>query len=91
MADLNTDPLESQTRANLSYVLIIGAMIFIGYILYRWGDQKEILTLIIGLIGGSLIAAPLGVYFGASLAKKQGTAITGDNTVVNNAPTEEVK
>jgi len=49
MADLNTDPLESRTRANLSYVLIIGAMIFIGYILYRWGDQKEILTLIIGL------------------------------------------
>ncbi len=38
----------------------------LGYILYRWGDQKEILTLIIGLIGGTVIGGIFGVYFGAA-------------------------
>lgn len=92
MADTNPDPLENRTRANLAYMLVFGAELFLGYILYKFGEKMEILTLIIGLIGGTMIGAPIGVYFAGALSKKAAdTTVTGDNTKVTNNPPAEVK
>ena len=66
----------------------------LGYIIYRWGQEKEILTLIIGLIGGTILGMPLGVYYSGNTTKKEPTTITqtGENPVATTvAPIEESK
>ena len=90
MADTPQDTLESRTRANLAYILIIGALVFIGYILYMWGNQKEILTLIIGLIGGTFVGAPVGVYFAGAFTKKPDTPNSSTVVQTGDAPTTNV-
>jgi len=76
-----TDPTEVKTRSNLAYIFAIGSLLMLAYIIYMWGDQKEILTLIIGLIGGTLLGSVSGVYFGGSSSPKKPDTITP----VNNA------
>lgn len=82
----STDSIDLKTRANLAYILIVGGLIMIGYILYRWGDHTEILTLIIGLIGGSLLGSPISVFFGGSTSTKK----TDPPVVTTNAETTNV-
>jgi len=86
------DPLAERTRSNLAYISVYGAFLMLGYILYRWGDRVEILTLIIGLIGGTILGAVYGVYFAGSFTKKTdgNPTITGDqpSVVVNNPATD---
>lgn len=65
------EPLDTKTRSNLSYIFTLGSMIMLGYILYMWGSKTEILTLIIGLIGGTLLGSVSGVYFGGGTATKK--------------------
>jgi hypothetical protein len=93
MAVENSDPQDSKTRSNISYMYVLGALILLGYILFRWGDKMEILTLIIGLIGGSLLSGPNAVYFGGNTAKKAEPTVTqtGDSPVANVTPPAEVK
>lgn len=87
MADTNqpNDPLAEKTRANLAYIFAVSVLAMLGYILYRWGDQKEILTLIIGIIGGTILGGIFGVYFAGSLTKKPDTMVTqtGDSPTNN--------
>ncbi len=96
MADnFTNDPLAERTRSNLAYISVAGAFIMLGYILYRWGDRVEILTLIIGLIGGTILGAVYGVYFAGSFTKKGDTPTvqqTGDNptTTITPAPEQPV-
>jgi len=89
MAD-ETNITDTKTRANLAYIWSVGAIAMLAYILYMWGSQKEILTLIIGLLGGTILGGIFGVYFGGSTTAKKPdntTPVTGDNTtVVNNPP-----
>lgn len=54
------------TRKVLAYFWSLASAIFIAYILYRWGNEKEILTLIIGLISGLILGGIFGVYFGSN-------------------------
>ena len=53
-------------RALLAYFWSIVVAFLIYYILRNWGAEKEILTLIIGLIGGTILGGIFGVYFGAA-------------------------
>lgn len=58
---------ENQTpRAILSYFWSAIAAYILCYVVYRWGDKMEILTLIIGLIGGTILGGIFGVYFAAT-------------------------
>jgi len=87
MADLNTEPTDGKTRGNLAYIFAVGGIIMLGYVLYRWGDKTEILTLVIGLIGGTLLGSVSGVYFGGNTnVKKPDTAINGDNNTITPPP-----
>ncbi|MCW3111349.1 MAG: hypothetical protein JWQ09_5855 [Segetibacter sp.] len=89
MADQIHQDGEAKTRANLAYIFAFGSIIMLGYILYRWGDKTEILTLVIGLIGGTLLGGVSAVYFGGSTGtKKPDTTVssTGDNQTVNVTP-----
>lgn len=88
MADLNEAP-DTKTRGNLAYIFAIGAIIMLAYILFRWGDKTEILTLVIGLIGGTLLGGVSSVYFGGTTnTKKPDTNVNAaDNTTVNVAQT----
>lgn len=89
MAQQPNPSQDEKTRAIISYLYVVGAIVLLGYILYRWGDKMEILTLIIGLIGGSLLSGPNAVYFGGNTKKSDtSTPVVGDNaTVVNNPQT----
>jgi hypothetical protein len=90
MPDQQQETTDIKTRANLAYVWSIAAILFIGFILVRWGDQKEILTLIIGLIGGTVLGGVFGVYFGGTSVpgKKPDNIVqqTGDSPVTNLTP-----
>lgn len=87
----NTHDTDSATRANLAYFWSIVTALILGYIVIKWGSEKEILTLIIGLVGGTIIGGIFGIYFGGSLAKKTEPIVNapGDspNITVNPAPT----
>ncbi len=86
------NPNENVTpRAILSYFWSVVVAFFIYYILRNWGDEKEILTLIIGLIGGTILGGIFGVYFGAahkipSPEQKVTTEITQDSTTITSEP-----
>jgi hypothetical protein len=79
-----------KTRANLSYILVAGALVMLGYILFRWGDKTEILTLVIGLIGGTILGSVTSVYYGGSSGQPKKpdptVPVTGDSPVVNVNP-----
>ena len=89
MAD-TPDNTDVKTRANLSYIWSIGSIVMLGYILYMWGGKTEILTLVIGLIGGTMLGSISGVFFGgATSTKKPDTSVTqtGDQPQVTVNPT----
>jgi len=84
---------ENQTpRAILAYFWSVITAIILGYIVYRWGSEKEILTLIIGLIGGTIVGGIFGVYFGATHKapvpdqQKTTTEITPESTTIIQEP-----
>lgn len=81
----SNDSIDVKTRAHLAYLFSISSIIMIFYIIYMWGKEKEILTLIIGLIGGTMLGSVSGMYFGGSTSgKKPDTSVQGDNTLVIN-------
>ena len=55
-------------RSVLAIIWSLAAIHFINYILIRHGSEKEILTLIIGLVGGTIIGPIFGTYFGANIS-----------------------
>jgi hypothetical protein len=92
MAEITpNDPLAEKTRSNIAYLFTLGSIAMLAYILYMWGGKTEILTLIIGLIGGTLLGSVSGVYFGgSSSAKKPDNSPvinqTGETQVTNVGP-----
>lgn len=58
-------------RSVLAVLWSLASIHFINYILIKFGSEKEILTLIIGLIGGTVIGAIFGTYFGGTYRKQQ--------------------
>jgi hypothetical protein len=92
------DSIDVKTRANLSYMFTIGSIAMLSYILYMWGSKTEILTLIIGLIGGTLLGSVSGVFFGGGTSTKKPenaaptvstNADTTNVTVTNPPPTPQ--
>jgi Mn2+/Fe2+ NRAMP family transporter len=83
--------IDTKTRANLAYIWTLVAALILGYIVVKWGDQKEILTLIIGLIGGTVLGGIFGIYFGGSINKKPDAQIvqTGEQPTANTTPNEQ--
>jgi purine-cytosine permease-like protein len=84
-----SDATDTKTRANLAYLWSGAAIIMLGYILYMWGNRVEILTLIIGLLSGTVLGGIFGVFFaGATSPKKSETTVTqtGDQPVTNVTP-----
>lgn len=64
MNDIFNDP-----KKGLSYFWSFVTALMLGYIIYKWGNEKEILTLIIGLIGGTIIGSIMGLWFGGTNTK----------------------
>jgi len=84
----------TNVRAILALFWSIASAFFIFYILKNWGHEKEILTLIIGLIGGTVLGGIFGVYFGAShkSASTTDTTTTTDiQATITTTPKEEDK
>lgn len=81
--------VDNRTRANLAYFWSFVTALLLGYIVVKWGQEKEILTLVIGLISGTILGGVFGIYFGGSLTKKPEPTIpvTGANPQVTvNSP-----
>lgn len=53
-------------RELLTLILVLFSMTMIFFILKNWGSEKEILTLIIGLLGGTILGSITGTYYGSS-------------------------
>lgn len=78
-------------RALLSYFWSVVVAYLLFFILYNWGHKMEILTLIIGLIGGTILGGIFGVYFSAThktptVDQKTITEFTPDSTTVTTEP-----
>jgi hypothetical protein len=65
MAKISDDP-----KKWLAYFWSIVSAIILIYIVYKFGEQKEILTLIIGLVGGTIIGGILGFYYAGDSTHK---------------------
>lgn len=70
-------------RALMAYFWNIMVAVMLFYILVEFGKEKEILTLVIGIIGGTILGGIFGVYFGAahkssSTPNPTATTNTGD-------------
>ena len=50
-------------RELLTLILVLFSMSMIFYILVMWGYKMEILTLIIGLIGGTILGSVTRTYY----------------------------
>ena len=61
---MNEPLLTPRTIMSYFWCVVVAAMLF--YILVEFGKEKEILTLIIGIIGGTILGGIFGVYFGAN-------------------------
>lgn len=91
MATEQFDPNEWKTpRALLAFYWSVCVSLMLFYILWMWGSILAILTLVIGLIGGTILGGIFGVYFAGGLSKKPDNSagpITGDNPQVTiNSP-----
>lgn len=53
-------------RELLTLIFAFFAMSMLFYILINWGANMEILTLIIGLIGGTVLGSITGTYYGST-------------------------
>jgi len=79
--------VDDKTRNNLAYIWSIAVITLVDYIVYKYGDFKEILTLIIGFITG-VAGTVLALYFGGNITGKQKTTaeITPDSTIITQEP-----
>lgn len=57
-------------RSVLAVIWSLAAIHYLNYILIRHGHEKEILTLIIGLVGGTVMGSIFGTYFSATYRKQ---------------------
>ena len=57
-------------RSILAILWSLAAIKFLWFILTKHGDKVEILTLIIGLIGGTILNSVFGTYFAAAYKKQ---------------------
>lgn len=64
------------TRSIIAILCCLVNFYFINYILIHYGDHMEILTLIIGLIGGTMIGSVFGFYFGGTNSKGTDDTVT---------------
>jgi ABC-type enterochelin transport system permease subunit len=53
-------------RELLTLILVFFSMSMLFYILINWGAEMEILTLLIGLIGGTVLGSITGTYYGSN-------------------------
>lgn len=58
--------MKDYIRNLLAIIWSLAAIGMLTYILVKYGDQKEILTLVIGIIGGTIVGGVFGFYFSAS-------------------------
>lgn len=61
------EKIDKQFAVSLIYLVLFIPMVW--YILIRWGDRIEILTLLIGFVVGRVTAVD-GVYLGSTMNKK---------------------
>ena len=64
------------------------------YILIMYGGEKEILTLVIGIVSGTILGGIFGVYFGGTMQKpapagQQGTTTADISATVTTTPSRE--
>ena len=77
-------------RFLLAAFVTVDAALMLFYILVRFGGRTEILTLIIGLIGGTLLSPVIGTYFGGTHRTTPTNPVNGpvvgtvENQIVNN-------
>ena len=54
------------TRSTIAIMCCLACFYYIDYIIKHYGHKLEILTLIIGLIGGTMVGNVLAFYFGGT-------------------------
>lgn len=83
----NDTHVDDKTRNNLAYIWSIAVIVMIAYIIFKYGEFKEILTLIIGFITG-VAGTVLALYFGGNITGKQKTTteITPESTIITQEP-----
>ena len=63
--------METKTRNQLAWYWSVVATILLAYILVKHSEKMEIVTLIIGLLGGTILNNIFGVYFSGTTSKQK--------------------
>lgn len=71
-------------RFILSLLWSLASICFLGYTLVHYGNKIEILTLLIGLIGGTIVGGIFGHYFTTTHKNIVGIENEGDNLLKKN-------
>lgn len=75
------------TQRTLALYWSFVASLMLGFILYKYGDKIEILTLVIGLLSGTVIGGIFGTFFSANHMKNTPpgtTSVDIQSTAKNN-------
>ena len=83
----NQSPFKDSRFLLAGFWSVFAASAF-GYVLIKYGDNTEILTLVFGTISGTILGGIFGVYFNSSPDKK--TTLPPGSTTVANASTTTV-
>ncbi len=78
---MNTQLTDTIVKGLLALSWSAFVMWAIGYIIVMFGKEKEILTLIIGIISGTILGGIFGVYFASSLNTKPHPGAPGTTDV----------
>lgn len=63
---MNHKNIKEYERLIIAILWSLACIFYIGYILVVYGSRTEILTLIIGLIGGCIVGGIFGHYFSSN-------------------------
>lgn len=75
------------TRRYLAFFWSAVAAAFLFIVVFRWGNQPEILTLLIGFVlGGSITGAIMGTYFASNTNANNKPGVTQTADTITNQP-----
>lgn len=63
--------METKTRNQLAWYWSVITTILLAYILVKHSEKMEIVTLIIGLLSGTILSSIFGVYFSGTTTKQK--------------------
>lgn len=81
--------MKGHERFIISLMWSLACIYFIGYILIHYGNKMEILTLLIGIIGGTIVGSIFGHYYSSAHRTGNVTSVESQTPIDESSSKEE--